>query len=689
MPFDLGKFVTVRKSNNKQKSTVAVNTENTTTSLGLLDHLNRLQESAESLKAKLDKRGCTDGSFGAVIPSDFNRVVELVRDRKGTILYEVSDIQIFRISSIEELFSTNLAVTGRFTPFSDQILNQSVDQALSTLRNHAPSSSSRGYCKLAIQSSANDIRYNLEKRGRFLPFSIDLLNISDNSLQHLLKSAEAEILPEVARKFKLNRKKPRKRLLNYLDLADRLSNLRLAKPQFKSNLKLGKLGRYSAEDRRSVPATQANQKHPESPTFTNFSNIDKRRQSVHLNSTVKMSNVQVDNKVVKWYSLLIPILEINRTEHCATAIKKFMERCRHVFRGLDDDQQRTFLFTIYSRMTQSVVQKLKKLTFESLEDLEKSLKEAFPYASNREPILESLRQSRQNEGETVESFVNRLRVLLERGHSEDSKDPEYEITAKLSLKKGVQSEVVYIQLMQLESDASFEEMAVKAIAADQQLSMRTRNNTKETSDQDFIEKFKKLLSIIDTKTSNPSENFQINSLSNNSQAPQQRNVGSPELQPVVPSAIAPAQANTDYQQQQQYQQRPLRTKVCFRCGQPGHFKNRCPQYRQRPNNFAMGYQAPQMGPYQQFPNPYAWQVPGHNPYIPYTNNVVTQSNDSSERCGMCGLGGHNPTNCPRNQAGCSNSSAKESEICQLCDGTGHIAKNCPTILSGNSTRSAL
>lgn len=113
------------------------------------------------------------------------------------------------------------------------------------------------------------------------------------------------------------------------------------------------------------------------------------------------------------------------------------------------------------------------------------MKDAHPHASNREYILEQIRQCRQREGEAI---VGRLRDLLEKGLSEDSSDTEYQRAAVLALKKGVGNDVVYVQLLQLSREASFEELATQAIASEQEFRMRHRgSHSSKEKDSSLVE----------------------------------------------------------------------------------------------------------------------------------------------------------------------------------------------------------
>lgn len=386
-----------------------------------------------------------------------------------------------------------------------------------------------------------------------------------------------------------------------------------------------------------------------------------------------MSLPNVDNIVLKWYSQLIPILDIPTKEkdNSAGLIKTFIERCKHACSALNEDQKKMLLFTITSRMSDSVVQNINKYEFDSIDELERCLKEAYPNSSSREYILDEIRQCRQRDGEIVEDFVGRLKDLLRKGRSEDSEDTEYEKAAIIALKKGIHNDVVYVQLSQLGTEASFEQLAIKAIAAEQDFRMRNRkmmhsnNNSSNSLDSDLIDQFKRILTALESKT--------VDHLESN------------RLQDNPKQAEAYQQAYQSPPRNQYKQQKPLyRPKLCYNCGKPRHFIRDCRLKGQSFGYFQPGY-LPSLpnSPINYQPNNY--QTNNNNNYKSNSNNQNTNPNQNLstivEICAICGLQGHNASSCVRNLPG-------TSPPCQLCDNIGHIAKYCPLLKQGNFTGSA-
>lgn len=289
----------------------------------------------------------------------------------------------------------------------------------------------------------------------------------------------------------------------------------------------------------------------------------------------------------------------------------------------------------------------------------------------------------------MEDFVAKLRELVERGHSEDIRDTEYEKTALQSLKKWVKSEVVYgqiLQLLQIDSNANFEKVASHAITTDQELSLR--NPRKSTAENNLVEQFSKLLNLIESKSNSQEQStkFHINSVStNNAQSHTPINSDSLHANENAPQSIPQiVQQNSSSNGSNQVTQRQ---KVCFKCGKPGHFKNRCPEksrlnYPQHYPPFFPNMHSQYMYPMASPNQGQGFQQFSHFPPTNMPINLVPQQ-QTAEKCGLCGLTGHTPTVCPRNQS----STSGTSEICQLFDAVGHTAKNCPT-LQGNSLRSA-
>lgn len=715
------KFVTFRKPK-KSTSSVAINTDCPATSplpiLGypaLTQGLNRLEAKAQELKDTLDKRS---RSLESVTGCDeYGKSVVLRTDSNSLSWCDLRETRSFQINSVRDLFNTNYRLSGRFLPPSEQLLNLSAGEVHSAIDDlEALPREVRNFCRHTQRLDPQLPPYVLNEEI-FLPVPSQFLNQSDNSVQIALALAESEQpldseKGELVRiKRKVLRRKREQTLINFLDVARQLPKTKSG-PKLIRRLKLAnrtpaagfsKLGRYSAEnknapshnstftpflpDPNSLSTTTSSTKprpHPrkaaslsgEAAGSTAAQHLNSEIDSDH-DSTVSeedMSFVPMDNNVLKWYSQLIPMLEIKQKEYSATAIKTFMERCRHACKSLDDEQERTFLFTIICRMSNDVVKRLKKFTFDSLEDLETALKDAHPQASNREYILEQIRSSRQRENEGIEDFVNRLRDLVERGLSEDLHDEEYERAAIIALKKGIKSDVVYLQLLQLKSDATFKDMAVKAIVAEQDVRMRNRtvNEVRATNkDVDIVEEFKRVLSALETKT--------VNTISASQRENSNPFSRTSTMYPQPPEQLPPPNRGYNPTTATQYRQNV----VCYNCGRIGHYRSEC---RQRRPNF--GFQRPNYQPqprYTNYPTNNSGNV-GNSDRCEPPPSAANQS-DRSDTCGLCGLQGHTPTTCVRNQAGAS-STNPTGEKCQLCEGFGHIARNCHLLRPGNCSRSA-
>lgn len=181
------------------------------------------------------------------------------------------------------------------------------------------------------------------------------MTLSKGDSEYPESSAKSQV---VRTKHRLLRRKAEARLLNFLSLTKKIP---VGAPKHKSRNynKLAtshnskKLGRYSAE---TDPPSDFQVEHTESNIVPLVFN------NPQLSSTKTMSSSEsiLDNTVLKWYSQLIPILDISNKKHSAVAIKAFMERVRHVCKTLDDTQQQTLLYTIVSRMSNDVIQKLKQ-----------------------------------------------------------------------------------------------------------------------------------------------------------------------------------------------------------------------------------------------------------------------------------------------------------------------------------------
>lgn len=663
------------------------------------ENLDIIESEARKLKKRLDLRGGCFGSKNLIkvnfpVPNEIGRDIDIRRDGHSEYWYDVLDKRSYKINGVRDLIQTNFEISGRFLPVSDIVLNSSLDSVKETLTVFTEKSENfEDFCRFYHQNR------NLEKSLNFLPTSEEFLNRSDNSIEIAVNSFGNSFL-SISRKYEnirtkqsIFRTREDQKYLNFLDLAKKLTGKVSIRPPYSlKRLKVAprKLGRFSSEDYRPLANSSFTLPNEQDPNQLTSQEIRTSAQVENQNANMNVS--RLDNSVIKWLSQLIPMLNIHQNEHSATAIKSFMERCRHAWEVLDEDQQRTFLFTIISRMSNTVVKKLDKFTFDSLDDLEKSLKEAHPHASDREYILEQIRQCKQREEEAVEDFVARIRELLERGLSEDANDQEYEKASILSLKKGVKSDVVYVQLIQLGNSATFDELAAKAITAEQGFKLRSRdvlqkppNPTSTPVDNSLLEQFKRVLSMLESKTSETSTLSTANSqnLSNYSMNAIQTRISN--------------QNNSQEQSSMNWNANTLyKPKVCFNCGKPGHFRNVCRQRRQN-NNYSHFHSQGQQAtfPRQSFPpnsQPFrngATETGMHQTFD-QTNSrgYATQSdvnkNERLEVCGVCGQSGHNSNSCIRNQP----SGSGISEVCQFCDRIGHTAKNCPTIIQGNGRGSA-
>lgn len=593
-------FITLRKKN-KPKADIAVNTE-----YNVQEPI--LEEEEEE---EIERTANTSAnSLSARAPEEIGRDVEIRNDAAG-IWYGLIDTRSYRIGGVSDLFRTHFDFTGRFLPSNRQLLNLSDGEVYRTI------GLLEGY-------SAN-------------PTVDDLLNKSTDTVEKATKPG----IPSQFQKSERREKKKNKKFLHFLNLTNQLGPTRRKSPSRRQkSMDKTKLGRYSAENDEPLANSSFAFNHPSATTHSETNCTPPIKDNMNI--------PKVDNNVLKWYSQLIPMLEIKPNDNSATAIRTFMERCKHACVVLDEEQTRTFLFTIICRMSNDVAKKLKKFTFDSLEDLEGSLKEAYPQASNREYILEKIRNCRQKDNEKVADFISRLRELLQEGKSEDPTDPEYNKAATVAIKNGIKSDFVYMQLTNAGSDATFEDLTSKAISAEQEFGMRSRGaslpneNGNPTMDINLIEQFKRVLSVLETKAAEL----------NTSQGGNQPQVEVNALRVQGP-----------------------RPKICYNCGRPDHIRNQC---RFRPN-----YQYPQnqytnymYHPQQQQPI-YAMNQQQPFPPVSEPNNA-----DRNEKCGLCGLPDHNPTNCPRNHS----PGNTVTEICQLCDAAGHTAKQCGQ--AGNSNRSA-
>lgn len=239
-----------------------------------------------------------------------------------------------------------------------------------------------------------------------------------------------------------------------------------------------------------------------------------------------------------------------------------------------------------------------------------------------------------------------------------------------------------MQLMNLGREATFEELSMEAIAADQQFSLRTRLSSRREpassengqKESELIEQFKRLLNIIEAR--HVDNNIQPQVIQN--QSPPQNFDPNFSVNMLQSSSQHPQYTRNQYQnssQGYQVQNRP-RPVVCFRCGMPGHYRNAC---RQFPSNYPM---YPQYAQYQNIPNSgnmYAPQAFQNQQIHQEPNNVSENTNT----CGLCGLGGHSPNECPRNIS----TTSGVMQVCQLCDAIGHSAKNCIKIVQDADRKS--
>lgn len=665
----LRQFITFRKK--KSTSEIAVNTDrqetleidaNDSSSLDLVENppqrisypqrLETIEKRAIELKRSIEKRTTyLSRNKRLPTPDEVNIDLNVQEEDDNDIRYNFTNVRSYKIRGKRDLFQTNFELTGRFLPPSTKLLNQSVDQVNSAVTLDA-SSSFTEFCKQAINNS--DFSTNIDESGRIFPWQSRFLNLSDNAVDLAINTAfKVPLRSTVDKAFD-----------NFISLSRKLQGVSFRpKSKLVKRLKLAttkKLGRYSAEE-------QPTPVHHPLPSTTNFLAPESGDSE---QSTCKDSEVsfKMDNDVIKFYSQLIPTLDITKKEGSALAIKTFMDRCRHACKALDDEQEKTFLFTIICRMSNDVVKRLKKYTFETLDDLEGALKDAYPQASNREYILEQIRSSRQRDHESIEDFIGRLRDLKEKGLSEDSEDKEYERASIIALKTGIKSDVVYVQMLQM-GDTTFEAMANKAISADQDIRMRSRaiEVKPNSTDENLLEQFKRVLNVLESKTLNGSEEYSNNNLV--------RDASTFNLNALQQSS--PAQWNNMPGRNSQNYQR-----VCYNCGKPGHFKNNC---RLRRQNFGTQMPFYQNQHYPQNTGNHFIQDPAQGPpQFPVNAPSLNRRLGEVENCGLCGLRGHGPANCVRNQP----SSSRSTDICQLCDAVGHTAKACPSIRQGNSVRSA-
>lgn len=194
-----------------------------------------------------------------------------------------------------------------------------------------------------------------------------------------------------------------------------------------------------------------------------------------------------------------------------------------------------------------------------------------------------------------------------------------------------------------------------------------------TVDHDLIEQFKRLINVLEAKT--------INSLPSQGKE-NKRVVLDPQGHGSIMNQMRPhfGSPSQDYG-----------PKVCYSCGEPGHFRNTCifriqnfgtqmSYFRHQmlhPKNNGNLFQAPPQAP------PICSD--GWSSYHPRIgSNQMDRVDRSAEREQRDRISKYPPTNCTRNQP----ATCGASEICQLCDVVGHTARNCFTIRQGNYIRSA-